>query len=131
MAYAPINANNSLASSVDVINGALDLILGLSHSTTAPSSPEAWQPWLDSTSSAATLKIRDGANGSWIPIHHLETQSGPVASDGTNNVKILAPSSLTAGYTVTLPDSAELPSSGLRYVLVDSNGTLSFSASTP
>lgn len=131
MSYAPVNSNNSLASSVADLNTAFDLILGLSHGASAPSSPESWQPWLDSTSSAATLKIRNAANSAWVPVHHLETQSGPIASDGTNTVKMIAPASLTAGYTMTLPDSAELPGSGLRYVLVDSNGTLSFSASTP
>jgi hypothetical protein len=46
-------------------------------------------------------------------------------------VKIIPPA-LTAGYSMTLPDSAELPTGAdKRYVLVDANGTLSFSAATP
>ena len=86
---------------------------------------------MDTTSSATTLKIRDGSNSAWKPVYYLESQSGPIASDGTNDVKIIAPSSLSASYTLTLPNSTELPSSGTRYLLVDSSGNLSFSATGP
>ena len=127
MAYSPVNSSDTLADSVATLNGAFDLLLGLSHGASAPSSPEAWQPWLDSTSSAATLKIRNGSNNGWIPVHHLETQSGPIASDGTNTVKILGPSSITTSYTLTLP--AALPSSGTKYLKVDSSGTISLTDS--
>ena len=131
MAYSPVVSSDTLASSVSTLNTAFDLLLGLSHSATAPSSPEAWQPWLDTTPSNSTLKVRNAANSAWIPMHWLETNSGPICSDGTNTVKLVPPT-LTAGYTLTLPDSAELPSGAdKRYVLVASDGTLSFSATTP
>ena len=127
MAYSPVNSSDSLADSVATLNSAFDLLLGMSHGASAPSSPEAWQPWLDSTSSAATLKIRNGGNSAWIPVHHLETQSGPIASDGTNTVKIRGPSSITTSYTLILP--AALPSSGTKYLKVDSSGTISLADS--
>ena len=126
MVYSPIKSSNTLASSVSDLNTAFDLLLGFSHSGSAPGSPEAWQPWLDSTSSSATLKIRNGANNAWTSIHHLETQSGPIASDGTKTIKMIAPSSITTSYTLTLPDSAGLPSSGTKFLKVDSSGNLSF-----
>jgi len=131
MAYSPITSSDTLASSVATLNTGFDLLLGLSHSATAPSAPEPWQPWLDTTPSNSTLKIRNAANSAWIPVHWLEANSGPICSDGTNTVKIIPPA-LTAGYSMTLPDSAELPTGAdKRYVLVDANGTLSFSAATP
>lgn len=128
MAYEPINGSDTLADSVATLNGAFDLLLGLSHSSTAPSSPEPWQPWLDTTTNATTLKLRNGSNDAWIPVHHLESQTGPVATDGTDTIKILTPSSLTASYTLTLPDSSALPSSGTSYLKIDSSGTVSVSA---
>jgi len=131
MAYSPINSSDTLASSVETLNTAFDLLLGLSHSATAPSAPEPWQPWIDTTPSNSTLKVRNAAGNAWIPIYWMETASGPMCSDGTNTVKVIPPA-LTAGYTLTLPDSAELPSGAAKkYVLVDSSGVLSFSASTP
>lgn len=129
MPYTPVDANNTLAASVSDLNDAFDLILGFSHSSSAPSSPESWQPWLDTTTSANQLKIRNSANDAWIPVYHLESQSGPIASDGTNTVKIIGPSSLTASYTLTLPDSSSLPSSGTRYLKVDSTGAISLTDS--
>lgn len=131
MAYSPIVSSDTLADSVAKLNTAYDLILGLSHGPLEPAASEAWQPWLDTTTSASTLKIRNAANSGWIPTHWLETQSGPVASDGTNTVKIIGPASLTASYTLTLPNSTELPSSGNRYLLVSSTGTITFSATGP
>ncbi len=131
MAYNPVNSSSTLADSVSDLNDAFDLLLGLSHSSSAPSSPEAWQPWLDSTSSAETLKIRNGANSAWLSVFSLGSTTGPIASDGSDTIKILAPSGLSASYTLTLPNSTELPSSGHRYVLVDSSGNLTFSATGP
>jgi hypothetical protein len=131
MAYSPVISSDTLADSVAKLNTAFDLLLGMSHAATAPTAPEPWQPWLDTTTSASTLKIRNAANSGWIPMHWLEGQSGPVASDGTNTVKIIGPASLTASYTLTLPNSTELPGSGTRYLLVDSAGTVTFSATGP
>lgn len=131
MAYSPVVSSDTLASSVATLNTAFDLLLGLSHAASAPSSPEPWQPWIDTTTSNSTLKTRNAANNAWIPVYWMETKSGPICSDATNTVKILPPT-LTASYTITLPNSSELPSgSDKRYVLVDASGVLSFSASTP
>ena len=47
----------------------------------------------------------------------------------TNYVGIVAPTSSVSSYTLTLPNSSELPSSGTYMLRVDSSGTLSFSAS--
>ena len=41
-------------------------------------------------------------------------------------VGLQAPSSNSASYNLTLPDESELPSTGKRYLQVDSSGTLSF-----
>ena len=131
MAYSPVVSSDTLASSVAPLNTAFDLLLGLSHASTAPSSPEPWQPWLATPPSNATLKTRNAANDAWIPMYWMETKSGPICSDATNTVKILPPT-LTASYNITLPNSSELPSGvDKRYVLVDASGVLSFSASTP
>jgi hypothetical protein len=46
-----------------------------------------------------------------------------------NYVGIVAPTSSASSYTLTLPNSSELPSSGTYMLRVDSSGTLSFSAS--
>ena len=132
MTYEPVNSSNTLAASVADLNNAFDLLLGLSHGSTAPSSPESWQPWLDSTTSAATLKIRNSANDAWIPVHRLESQSGPVLADGTNTINLVAPSAIGTSYTLTLPPESQLPdTSGNFYVLVDRQGSLSFSATGP
>ena len=131
MVYAPVISSDTLAASVSKLNDAFDLLLGHSHGSTAPSSPEAWQSWLDTTTSNSTMKIRNATNDGWISTHWLESPSGPIAGDGTNIVKLLAPASLTASYTLTLPNSTELPSSGTKYLLVDSTGTITFSATGP
>ena len=128
MAYAPVNGNNTLAASVADLNNAFDLLLGLSHGTSV-GSPEAYQPWIDTTSSATQLKIRNGGNSAWVPVHWLESQSGPIASNGTQTIKLIAPATSAGSYTLTLPNSNELPSSGTRYLKVDSAGNLSFTAS--
>lgn len=129
MAYNPVNSSDTLADSVTTMNDAFDLLLGLSHSATAPGSPEAYQPWLDSTASSNTLKIRNGANNAWLPVYHLEATTGPVMTNGTNTIKLLAPSTIAASYTLTLPNSTDLPSSGTRYLKVDSSGAISFTDS--
>lgn len=125
MAYSPVNSSQTLAASVADLNNAFDLLLGLSHSSSAPSSPEAWQPWVDTSTNAHTLKIRNNANNGWISVFDLEDQSGPICSDGTNTIRIVAPSSITSSFTLTLPNSAELPSSGTKFLKVDSSGTIS------
>lgn len=46
---------------------------------------------------------------------------------GTSHfVGLQAPTSNSASYTLTLPDESELPSTGKKYLQVDSSGTLSF-----
>ena len=57
MAYSPIASSDTLAASVAKLNDAFDLLLGHSHGPTAPSSPEAWQSWLDTTTSNSTMKL--------------------------------------------------------------------------
>ena len=72
-------------------------------------------PTLLGATMASILKLNTG-----IPARFYGT---------TNYVGIVAPTSSAASYTLTLPNSSELPSSGTYMLRVDSSGTLSFSAS--
>ena len=130
MAFNPVNSSTTLADSVADLNNAMDDIVGCFHGSSQPSAPESYMLWADTTLSNATLKIRNGSNAGWIPLYWMESQSGPIASNGSNDIRIVAPSSTTT-YTLTLPTASQLPSSGNHYLLVDSSGNLSFSATGP
>ena len=61
----------------------------------------------------------------------LDMSSGiPIRFHGISKyVGLVAPTGNSADYTLTLPDASELPSSGNYFLMVDKDGTLTFSAS--
>lgn len=87
----------------------------------------------NTTTGTGTTLVKNGnptlAGATMSSILKMNTGT-PARFYGTlNYVGIVAPTSSASSYTLTLPNSSELPSSGTYMLRVDSSGTLSFSAS--
>ena len=119
----PILKVRNSANTAWIIIGRTDLeAFGLNApvaSDTAPSSPIAFQYWIDTTGATAVLKVRNEANDAWITLGRLDltnygllpltggTLSGPILFSNTDHIRI------PSGTTLQRPGS---PSAGMiRY----------------
>lgn len=57
------------------LNGALEAAVTLSSGSSAPTSTFAYQLWVDTASSPAVLKMRDGTNTAWITIGNIDSSA--------------------------------------------------------
>jgi hypothetical protein len=64
----------------EYIQSAIEALLNKNSSTTEPPVVTQYMWWVDTSSSPSILKIRDGANSSWITIGNVETNLGFLAS---------------------------------------------------
>ena len=58
------------------LNGALAAIVGQNSGATAPTVPYAYMLWTDTSTSPATLRMRDGSNAAWVSIGTATTNFG-------------------------------------------------------
>lgn len=123
MPYHPVNAADSLDQSAIDINNAFDSLATWFQGSTAPSSPVPYQKWFDTTN--FILYVRNAGNSQWIPCKFMSTETGIIVTDGTDNITVCAPSTLSEDYTIKLPTAQGGSSTFLRN---DGSGNLSWVA---
>ena len=139
-------ANQSGASFRSDLNNALSAIVSLNSGTTEPATMFAYEPWVDTSASPALLKIRNGANSSWITIGDVTaanlgllslaggTLTGNLTlnaqsdlrfgdADSSNWVAFQAPATVASNITWTLPNADG--TSG-QVMVTDAAGVLSW-----
>ena len=62
-----LNNSNGATFRAD-LNGALTAIVSQNSGATAPTAPYAYMLWTDTSTSPATLRMRDGSNAAWINV---------------------------------------------------------------
>ena len=120
MPYHPVNAADSLDQSAIDINNAFDSLATWFQGSTAPSSPVPYQKWFDTTN--FILYVRNAGNSQWIPCKFMSTETGIIVTDGTDNITVCAPSTLSEDYTIKLPTAQGGSATFLRN---DGSGNLS------
>jgi hypothetical protein len=132
------------------LNSILAALSSLQSGSSAPSTTNAYQLWVDSSSSPAILKIRNGANNAWIEVGDVTaanlglaklagaTFTGDVTmnaqsdvrfadSDSSNYVALQGAATIGSNVTFTLPSADG--SSG-QVLQTDGSGTLSFATAS-
>ena len=129
------------------LNSILAALSSLQSGSSAPSTTNAYQLWIDTSSSPAQLKIRNGANSAWIVVSSDVTATnlglaalsgatftGDVTmnaqsdvrfadSDSSNYVALQGAATIGSNVTFTLPSSDGSANQVLR---TDGSGALSF-----
>jgi hypothetical protein len=95
---------------ITAIYGDLNLLKSSFIGTTAPSSPNSGQPWLDTTNAATTgavLKMRDYANANWITLFTVASNSIPaVANPIQGGILYYAGDGDTEGWQLLAPGTS-------------------------
>ena len=129
------------------LNSILAALSSLQSGSSAPSTTNAYQLWIDTSSSPAQLKIRNGANSAWIVVSSDVTATnlglaalsgatftGDVTmneqsdvrfadSDSSNYVALQGAATIGSNVTFTLPSS---DGSANQVLKTDGSGALSF-----
>ena len=129
------------------LNSILAALSSLQSGSSAPSTTNAYQLWIDTSSSPAQLKIRNGANNAWIVVSSDVTATnlglaalsgatftGDVTmnaqsdvrfadSDSSNYVALQGAATIGSNVTFTLPSS---DGSANQVLKTDGSGALSF-----
>ena len=129
------------------LNSILAALSSLQSGSSAPTTTNAYQLWIDTSSSPAQLKIRNGANSAWIVVSSDVTATnlglaalsgatftGDVTmnaqsdvrfadSDSSNYVALQGAATIGSNVTFTLPSS---DGSANQVLKTDGSGTLSF-----
>lgn len=129
------------------LNSILAALSSLQSGSSAPSATNAYQLWIDTSSSPAQLKIRNGANSAWIVVSSDVTATnlglaalsgatftGDVTmnaqsdvrfadSDSSNYVALQGAATIGSNVTFTLPSS---DGSANQVLKTDGSGALSF-----
>jgi hypothetical protein len=91
------------------VNAALQALATISSGSTAPATTYAFQLWMDTSTSPATLRQRNSANNAWLAIGSADTAAWGFAALATAQTFTAAQrgnvSALTDGATIT-PDFA-------------------------
>lgn len=139
-------ANQSGAAFRSDLNNALSAVATLNSGSTAPATTYAYQLWVDSGVSPALLKMRNGANSSWITIGDVTatglgllsltggTLTGNLTlnaqsdlrfgdSDSSNWVAFQAPATVSTNVTWTLP---AVDGTAGQVMITDASGVLSW-----
>ncbi len=143
-------ANQSGANFRTELNSILAALSSLQSGSSAPSTTNAYQLWVDSSSSPAILKIRNGANNAWIEVGDVTaanlglaklagaTFTGDVTlnaqsdvrfadSDSSNYVALQGAATIGSNVTFTLPSADG--SSG-QVLQTNGSGVLSFATAS-
>lgn len=133
------------------LNSILAALSSLQSGSSAPTTTNAYQLWIDTSSSPAQLKIRNGANSAWIVVSSDVTATnlglaalsgatftGDVTmnaqsdvrfadSDSSNYVALQGAATIGSNVTFTLPSA---DGSANQVLKTDGSGTLSFADNT-
>lgn len=78
------------------LNNALAAIVSSNSGASAPSTTFAYQYWVDTSTSPATLKQRNGSNNAWIPIGFLDTANLQAGSGSIVNADVSPTAAIAA-----------------------------------
>ena len=143
-------ANQSGANFRTELNSILAALSSQQSGSSEPSATNAYQWWIDSSSSPALLKIRNGANNAFIEVGDATqanlglaklsgaTFTGDITlnaqsdvrfadSDSSNYVALQAPATVASNVTFTLPSA---DGSNGQVLQTDGSGTLSFATAS-
>ena len=140
-------ANQSGANFRTELNSILGAIQTLNSGTTAPSNLVAHMVFLDTSTTPATLKIRNAANDGFITLGTASTNFGLVSasgatftgditlnaqsdvrfadSDSSNYIALQAPATVSSNVTFTLPSADGTANQALK---TDASGNLGFAS---
>lgn len=123
-------ANQSGSSFRTDLNNALEAIVSQNSSSTAPSTTFAYQYWVDTNTTPAKLKQRNGDNNAWITLGEIGGQV--LLVDGTDTKPGVAFAADTnTGLRRDSDDAVSIVTGGTKKLSVKSDGDVGIGTETP